>query len=70
MEGKTKQRLAWLALFLAVIVIILASGCSMFNEQINTMKGLVGFAPDKDIIICTSNTEIGCEGWVENTTIE
>ena len=64
-KGKTKQRLAWLALALAVVVIVLMQGCAMFEEQITTMKGLVGFAGDKEIITCTSNTEIGCEGWVE-----
>jgi hypothetical protein len=65
MEGKTKHRLAWLALILAIVVIVLASGCSMLEEQMNTMKNLVGMAPDKDIITCTNNTETGCEGWVE-----
>jgi hypothetical protein len=70
MEGKTKHRLAWLALVFAVVVIVLASGCAMFEEQINTMKGLAGFAGDKEIITCTSNTETGCEGWVESTTTE
>ena len=65
MVQKTKHRLAWLVLFLAVIVILLAQGCSMFEEQMNTMKGLVGMAPDKEIIECTSNTETGCEGWIE-----
>ena len=68
MEGKTKQRLAWLALIFAVIVILLASGCSMFEEQMTKAKGLVGFAGDKEIIECTSNTESGCEGWVASET--
>ena len=68
MEGKTKQRLAWLALALAVVVIVLMQGCAMFEEQITTMKGLVGFAGDKEIITCTSNTETGCEGWVASET--
>jgi hypothetical protein len=72
MEGKTKQRLAWLALVLAIIVIVLAQGCSMFEEQMASMANLVGFAGDKEIITCTSNTETGCEGWVasETTTTE
>ena len=52
MKGQTKHRLAWLALVFAVIIIVLASGCAMFEEQINTMKGLAGFAGDKDIILC------------------
>ena len=68
MVQKTKHRLAWLALFLTVIVILLAQGCSMFEDQMNTMKGLVGFAGDKEIIECTSNTETGCEGWVASET--
>ena len=70
MVQKTKHRLAWLVLFLAVIVILLAQGCSMFEDQMNTMKGLVGFAGDKEIIECTSNTETGCEDWVASTTTE
>ena len=52
MEGKTKQRLAWLALVLFVIVILLMQGCSMLEDQMNTMKELVGMAPDKEIILC------------------
>ena len=52
MEGKTKQRLAWLALVFAVIIIVLASGCAMFEEQIASMQASLGFAGDKDIILC------------------
>ena len=52
MEGKTKQRLAWVALALFVVVILLMQGCSMLEDQMNTMKELVGMAPDKDIILC------------------
>ena len=70
MVQKTKHRLAWLALFLTVIVILLAQGCSMLEDQMNTMKGLVGMAPDKEIIECTSNKETGCEDWVASTTTE
>jgi hypothetical protein len=68
MRQQTRHRLAWLALVFAVVGILLASGCSMFEEQMNTMKGLVGMAPDKEIIECTSNTESGCEGWVTSET--
>jgi len=67
-KGKTKQRLAWLALLFAVIIIVLASGCAMLEEQMSTMKASLGFAGDKDIIVCTSNTETGCEGWVASET--
>ena len=66
MEGKTKHRLAWLALVFAVVAIVLVSGCAMFEEQMASMADLVGFAGDKEIITCTSNTETGCEGWVES----
>jgi hypothetical protein len=52
MVQKTKHRLAWLALFLTVIVILLAQGCSMLEEQMATMKATLGFAGDKDIIVC------------------
>ena len=66
MKQEMRHRLAWLALaFAVVIVVLMMSGCAMFEEQMNTMKELVGMAPDKEIITCTSNTEIGCEGWVE-----
>ena len=54
-KGKTKQRLAWLALVFAVIIIVLASGCAMFEEQIASMQASLGFAGDKDIILCASN---------------
>jgi hypothetical protein len=52
MVQKTKHRLAWLALFMTVIVILLAQGCSMLEEQMATMKSSLGFAGDKDIIVC------------------
>ena len=52
MEQKMKHRLAWLALVLFVIVILLMQGCSMLEDQMNTMKELVGMAPDKEIILC------------------
>tara|TARA_B100000929_G_C15185962_1_gene310465 strand:+ start:125 stop:340 length:216 start_codon:yes stop_codon:yes gene_type:complete len=68
MKQQTRHRLAWVALAFAVVVVLLMSGCAMFEERMNTMKGLVGMAPDKEIIECTSNTETGCEGWVESGT--
>jgi hypothetical protein len=64
MEKISKTRWAMVAFFLVVIFVFI-SGCSMLEEQMKTMKELVGMAPDKDIITCTSNTETGCEGWVE-----
>jgi len=68
MKQQTRHRLAWLALIFAVVVIVLASGCAMLEEQMATMQASLGFAGDKDIIICTSNTETGCEGWVASET--
>ena len=73
MKQEIRHRLAWLALAFAVLVVVLMmSGCAMFEEQMATMQASLGFAGDKDIIICTSNTETGCEGWVasETTTTE
>jgi len=72
MKQQTRHRLAWVALAFAVVVVLLMSGCAMFEEQMASMANLVGFAGDKEIIECTSNTETGCEGWVasETTTTE
>jgi hypothetical protein len=73
MKQEIRHRLAWLALAFAVLVVVLMmSGCAMFEEQIATMQASLGFAGDKEIITCTSNTETGCEGWVasETTTTE
>lgn len=69
MEKVSKTR--WMmicAVPIVLIIIFMSSGCSMLEDQMNTMKGLVGMAPDKEIIECTSNTETGCEGWVESGT--
>ena len=63
MEQNMKHRLAWLALVLFVVVILLMQGCAMFEEQMATMKGLVGM--ENEVIECTSNTQTGCEGWIE-----
>ncbi len=67
MQKISKTRWAMLVFLLVVLGVVL-SGCAMFEDQMNTMKGLVGFAPDKEIIECTSNTETGCEGWVQSET--
>jgi len=66
MKQEMRHRLAWLALaFAVVIVVLMMSGCAMFEEQMANMQASLGFASDKEIITCTSNTETGCEGWVE-----
>lgn len=59
MEGKTKQRLAWLALVLFVIVILLMQGCSMLEDQMNTMKGLVGMGDDP-VVVETPVCDLSC----------
>ena len=59
MVQKTKHRLAWLALFLTVIVILLAQGCSMFEDQMNTMKGLVGMGDDP-VVVETPVCDLSC----------
>ena len=68
MKQQMRHRLAWLALVFVVVGILLSSGCAMFEEQIASMQSLNPFAPDKEIITCTSNTETGCEGWVASET--
>jgi len=65
MKQQTRHRLAWVALAFAVVAVLLMSGCAMLEEQMASMQASLGFAPDKEIIECTSNTETGCEGWVE-----
>ncbi len=59
MVQKTKHRLAWLALFLTVIVILLAQGCSMLEDQMNTMKGLVGMGDDP-VVVETPPCDLSC----------
>jgi|TARA_B100000959_G_C14874675_1_gene579871 hypothetical protein len=66
MKQQIRHRLAWAALAVAVGVILFASGCSMLEEQMASAQAALGFAGDKEIIECTSNTETGCEGWVES----
>ena len=67
MEQKIKHRLAWLTLVFAVVIILLMSGCSVFEDQMLKAKGLVGLGGETNIE-CTSNTETGCEGWVASET--
>ena len=69
MKKVSKSRWTILALVVVGLIVVFSmSGCSMLTEKMNQAKGLVGFAADKDIIVCTSNTESGCEGWVESET--
>lgn len=69
MKKVSKGRWSILALVVVGLIVVFSmSGCSMLTEKMNQAKGLVGFAADKDIIVCTSNTESGCEGWVSETT--
>ena len=63
MEKISKTRWAMVVFFIVVMFVVL-SGCSMLEIQMNTMKGLVGLG-EATPIECTSNTETGCEGWVE-----
>ena len=69
MKKVSKSRWTILALVVVGLVFIFnITGCAMLEAQMTKAKGLVGFAADKDIIVCTSNTESGCEGWVESET--
>ena len=52
MKQESRHRLAWLGLAFAVLAVILMSGCSMLEEQMASMQASLGFAPDKDIILC------------------
>ena len=71
MKMKKVSKTRWMiicAVPIVLIIIFMSSGCSILEEQMLKAKSLVGFAGDKDIIVCTSNTESGCEGWVSETT--
>ena len=52
MKKISKSRWGILALVIVGLIIIFTSGCAMLEDQMNTMKELVGMAPDKDIILC------------------
>jgi hypothetical protein len=59
MEQKMKHRLAWLALAFAVVIVLLMSGCAMFEEQMANMKGLVGVGSDP-IVVETPPCDLSC----------
>jgi uncharacterized membrane protein YqhA len=55
MQMKKISKSRWTILALVVVGLIVLfniTGCAMFEKQMTTMKGLVGFAGDKDIIVC------------------
>ncbi len=57
MQGKTRNRLAWLVLFGAVLVIIfMMSGCAMIDNQWAKAKGLVGIEATCEGTECESET--------------
>ena len=68
MKKVSNTRWTILALVIIGLVVMFISGCSMLEEQMASMQASLGFAGDKEIIECTSNTESGCEGWVSETT--
>ena len=69
MKKVSKGRWSILALVVVGLIVVFSmSGCSMLEEQMASMQASLGFAGDKDIIVCTSNTESGCEGWVASET--
>ena len=53
MKKVSKGRWSILALVVVGLIVVFSmSGCSMLTEKMNQAKGLVGMAPDKDIIVC------------------
>ena len=53
MKKVSKSRWTMLALVVVGLIVVFSmSGCSMLTEKMNQAKGLVGFAADKDIILC------------------
>ena len=69
MKKISKSRWTMLALVVVGLIVVFSmSGCSMLEEQMASMQASLGFAGDKEIIECTSNTESGCEGWVASET--
>ena len=59
MKQQTRHRLAWVALAFAVVVVLLMSGCAMFEEQMANMKGLVGVDSDP-VIVETPPCDLSC----------
>ena len=67
MKKISKSRWSILALVVVGLIVVFSlSGCAMLEAQMASMQASLGFAGDKEIIECTSNTETGCEGWVES----
>ena len=58
---------ATLAILLGVVVLISISGCSIFEAKIEKVKSIMGMASDKDVIVCTSELETGCEDFIKAT---
>ena len=53
MKKISKSRWSILALVVVGLIFVFSlSGCSMLTEKMNQAKGLIGFAPDKDVILC------------------
>ena len=59
MKKVSKTRWTILALVCIGVIIIFTSGCSMLEDQMNTMKGLVGVGSDP-VVIETPACDLSC----------
>ena len=59
MKKISKSRWTILALVVVGLIIIFASGCAMLEDQMNTMKGLVGMGDDP-VVVETPVCDLSC----------
>ena len=59
MKKISKSRWTILALVVVGLIIIFASGCTMLEDQMNTMKGLVGMGDDP-VVVETPVCDLSC----------
>ena len=59
MKKISKSRWTILALVVVGLIIIFTSGCAMLEDQMNTMKGLVGMGDDP-VVVETPVCDLSC----------
>jgi hypothetical protein len=59
MKKISNTRWTILALVVVGLIIIFASGCTMLEDQMNTMKGLVGMGDDP-VVVETPVCDLSC----------
>jgi len=59
MKKVSNTRWTILALVVVGLIIIFASGCAMLEDQMNTMKGLVGMGDDP-VVVETPVCDLSC----------